>query len=260
MAEVRAALLGGGIDTPLASNVAVTSFAHLPETIERDAVQIVLCDHHFWGGMRQVQHLGKLCQTFGLALSMHSNSHLGISLMAMTHVAAATKNLTYACDTHYPWQTSDEVIVGEPAQVCRGQHACARARRIGRGHRPGPARSAQGTVMTRSRIADAMMRPRCASTSIQAGSVFCRVGRVGLPSRYRASAFKLSTIDLELADYLEMPCLKDVAGFRERRVLGASNIHHECRFGCKQGEWIRASGLTPTESFETVARHRRRIQ
>ena len=112
MAQVRAALLGRGIDTPLASNVAVTSFAHLPETIERDAVQVVLCDHHFWGGMRQVQHLGKLCQTFGLALSMHSNSHLGISLMAMTHVAAATKNLTYACDTHYPWQTSDEVIVG----------------------------------------------------------------------------------------------------------------------------------------------------
>lgn len=112
MAQVRAALLGKGIDTPLASNVAVTSFAHLPETIRRDAVQVVLCDHHFWGGMRQVQHLGKLCQTFGVALSMHSNSHLGISLMAMTHVAAATKNLTYACDTHYPWQTSDEVIAG----------------------------------------------------------------------------------------------------------------------------------------------------
>ena len=112
MAQVRAALLGRGIDTPLASNVAVTSFAHLPETIRRDAVQVVLCDHHFWGGMRQVQHLGKLCQTFGLALSMHSNSHLGISLMAMTHVAAAAKNLTYACDTHYPWQTSDEVIAG----------------------------------------------------------------------------------------------------------------------------------------------------
>ena len=112
MAQVRTALLGKGIDTPLASNVAVTSFAHLPETIRRDAVQVVLCDHHFWGGMRQVQHLGKLCQTFGMALSMHSNSHLGISLMAMTHVAAATKNLTYACDTHYPWQTSDEVIEG----------------------------------------------------------------------------------------------------------------------------------------------------
>lgn len=112
MAAVRRGLLDRGIQTPLASNVAVTSFAHLPESLERDAVQVVLCDHHFWGGMRQVQHLGKLCQTFGISLSMHSNTHLGVSLMAMAHVAAATKNLTYACDTHYPWQSSDEVIEG----------------------------------------------------------------------------------------------------------------------------------------------------
>ena len=42
---------------------------------------------------------------------MHSNSHLGISLMAMTHVAASIPNLTYACDTHYPWQ-EEEVIEG----------------------------------------------------------------------------------------------------------------------------------------------------
>ncbi|MGO3738914.1 MAG: enolase C-terminal domain-like protein [Marinomonas foliarum] len=31
--------------------------------------------------------------------------------MAMTHAAAAIDNLTYACDTHYPWQ-EEEVIVG----------------------------------------------------------------------------------------------------------------------------------------------------
>jgi glucarate dehydratase len=55
--------------------------------------------------------LAKMCQTFGRGLSMHSNSHVGISLAAMTHLAAATPNLTYACDTHYPWQ-SEEVIVG----------------------------------------------------------------------------------------------------------------------------------------------------
>ena len=120
MAAVRRALLERGIETPLASNVAVTSFAHIPEAIRRDAVQVVLCDHHFWGGMRQVQHLGKLCQTFGVALSMHSNSHLGISLMAMAHVAASTKNLTYACDTHYPWQSADEVIEGGRIAFHRG--------------------------------------------------------------------------------------------------------------------------------------------
>lgn len=113
MAAVRAGLKAEGIDVPLASNVAVTCFADLPSAIGQDAVQIVLCDHHYWGGMRQVQHLAKLCQVWGLGLSMHSNSHLGISLMAMAHVAAATPHLTYACDTHYPWShAGDEVVMG----------------------------------------------------------------------------------------------------------------------------------------------------
>ena len=113
MAAVRRHLLDAGVPTPLASNVAVTSFGDLPETVRTDAVQIVLCDPHYWGGLRQVQHLGSVCRTFGLGLSMHSNSHLGISLMAMAHAAAATPHLTYACDTHYPWQSErDEVASG----------------------------------------------------------------------------------------------------------------------------------------------------
>jgi glucarate dehydratase len=113
MAAVRKQLLAANINVPLASNVAVTSFAHIPLSVKMDAVQIILCDHHYWGGMRQVQHLAKLAETFNIGLSMHSNSHLGISLMAMAHVAAATPHLTYACDTHYPWQSEkDEVVVG----------------------------------------------------------------------------------------------------------------------------------------------------
>jgi glucarate dehydratase len=113
LAEVRRRLRAEGVETPLASNVAVTSFADLPDCLRRDAVQIVLCDVHYWGGFRQVQHLGKLCRTFGLGLSMHSNSHLGISLMAMAHAAASTPHLNYACDTHYPWaHTEDEVVMG----------------------------------------------------------------------------------------------------------------------------------------------------
>ena len=38
---------------------------------------------------------------------MHSNTHLGISLAAMTHVAATVPGLRHACDTHYPWQPED---------------------------------------------------------------------------------------------------------------------------------------------------------
>ena len=113
MAEVRRRLLQLDIDTPLASNVAVTRFSDVPKARALDAVQIVLSDPHYWGGLRQVQSLAQVCEVLGMGLSMHSNSHLGVSLMAMTHVAAASPNLTFACDTHYPWQTAqDEVVEG----------------------------------------------------------------------------------------------------------------------------------------------------
>lgn len=121
MAQVRRRLLQEGVTTPLASNVAVTAFGDLPESIRTDAVQVVLCDPHYWGGIQQVQHLGKMCHTFGLGLSMHSNSHLGVSLMAMAHAAAATPQLTYACDTHYPWQSEkDEVVAGGRVPIVNG--------------------------------------------------------------------------------------------------------------------------------------------
>lgn len=111
MSAVRSRLLAAGIETPLASNNAVTSFAELPALLKDDATQVILADHHYWGGLREVTHLGKLCETFNIGLSMHSNSHLGLSLLAMVHLAAATPHLTYASDTHYPWQDgADEIL------------------------------------------------------------------------------------------------------------------------------------------------------
>lgn len=121
MAQVRKQLKSEGIETPLASNVAVTSFADIPAALKLDAIQIILCDHHYWGGMRRVQRLAGLCKAFDIGLSMHSNSHLGVSLMAMAHVAAATPHLTYACDTHYPWQSEkDEVVAGGRVPIVDG--------------------------------------------------------------------------------------------------------------------------------------------
>jgi glucarate dehydratase len=119
--QVRKRLLAEGIDTPLATNVCITCFADIARSVSLDAFQIILCDHHYWGGMRQVQQLARMAKTFGMGLSMHSNSHLGVSLMAMAHVAAATPHLTYACDTHYPWQSAqDEVVLGGRVPIVGG--------------------------------------------------------------------------------------------------------------------------------------------
>jgi glucarate dehydratase len=121
MAAVRRGLLASGNELPLASNIAVTSFADVPEAVRTNAVQVILGDHHYWGGPRAIIQLGRLCETFGLGLSMHSNSHLGISLLAMTHVAAATPGLTFACDTHYPWQhAEDEILQGGRVPIVHG--------------------------------------------------------------------------------------------------------------------------------------------
>ncbi len=104
---------------PLATNMVITNWAELKRSIELNACQILLSDHHFWGGLRATQALAKTCETFGLGLSMHSNSHLGISLMAMTHLAASVHHLSYACDTHYPWQSA-EVLVGGKVPIVGG--------------------------------------------------------------------------------------------------------------------------------------------
>jgi glucarate dehydratase len=96
---------------PLATNMAVVSFNHLPPSVAQGAVQVVLSDHHFWGGLRKSQTLAAICAIWGMRLSMHSNSHLGISLAAMTHLASATPNLDYACDTHWPWKRRDEDVI-----------------------------------------------------------------------------------------------------------------------------------------------------
>ncbi|WP_406267740.1 glucarate dehydratase family protein [Streptomyces sp. NBC_00191] len=105
----RMAAVAAATGVPLATNMCVTTFAEIPEAFARAAVQVVLCDHHYWGGLRNTRELAAICRTFGVGLSMHSNTHLGISLAAMTHVAAVVPNLDHACDSHYPWQAEDVI-------------------------------------------------------------------------------------------------------------------------------------------------------
>jgi glucarate dehydratase len=113
MAEVRRRLLTENIEMAMASNVAVTHFGQVIQAEKLDAVQVVLSDPHYWGGIRAQRRLSDLCETLNLGVSMHSNNHLGVSLLTMAHAAAASPQIEYACDTHYPWQTAiDEIVLG----------------------------------------------------------------------------------------------------------------------------------------------------
>ena len=107
------------ITLPLATNMCVTRWEDVAPAVEGGAVDVILCDHHSWGGLRACQELGRVCQTFHLGLGMHSNSHLGISMAAMTHLGAAVPNLVAAADTHYPW-LPDDVVAGAPFAFTEG--------------------------------------------------------------------------------------------------------------------------------------------
>jgi len=107
MAAVRRA-----VKLPLATNMCTTSFADLPGSINTGSEDVILTDHHFWGGLRASMELAAHCRNFERGVSMHSNNHGGISLAAMTHLGAAMPNLSYALDTHYPWQWEDVIVGG----------------------------------------------------------------------------------------------------------------------------------------------------
>ena len=114
---------------PLATNMCVTRLEEIPEAVALGSVQVLLTDHHYWGGLRATQKLSAICSTFGMSLSMHSNSHLGISLAAMIHAASVADGHLHACDTHRPWQTED--VITEPHTFTDGAIAVSDAPGLG---------------------------------------------------------------------------------------------------------------------------------
>ena len=106
---------------PIATNMCVSAFGHVKPAVKQDAIDIILGDHHHWGGILAYKETGALCRVLGWALSGHSNNALGVSQAAMLHACAATPELGYAADTHYPWTDTDgDVIKGGKLQFRDG--------------------------------------------------------------------------------------------------------------------------------------------
>jgi len=95
----------------MSTNMCVTSFDHIPQALRLHPIDVLLCDHHYFGGFAGCQALGPVCQAAGWSMSQHSNSHAGITMAAMIHLAASIPELTLASDTHYPWMVDGADII-----------------------------------------------------------------------------------------------------------------------------------------------------
>ncbi|MHB8513308.1 MAG: enolase C-terminal domain-like protein [Actinomycetota bacterium] len=99
------------IGIPTATNTVVVNFEQLASCIRLEAVDVILLDTTFWGGLRQALKAGQVCETFQWGVAVHSSGELGIQLATMLHLGALLPNLRFAADAHYHHLT-DDVIAG----------------------------------------------------------------------------------------------------------------------------------------------------
>jgi glucarate dehydratase len=98
---------------PLATNTVVVNFEQLAANILDTAVDVVLLDTTFWGGIRACVKAAGVCETFHLGVAVHSSGELGIQLATMLHLGAVIPNLSVAADAHYHHLTGDIIQGGK---------------------------------------------------------------------------------------------------------------------------------------------------
>lgn len=95
------------------TNTVVVNFEQLAQNIHREAIDVILLDTTFWGGIRACLKAAGICETFQLGVAVHSSGELGIQLATMLHLGAVIPNLTNAADAHYHHLTDDIIIGGK---------------------------------------------------------------------------------------------------------------------------------------------------
>ncbi|MFF0265822.1 enolase C-terminal domain-like protein [Kribbella sp. NPDC004536] len=96
---------------PLATNTVVVNFEQLAVNVLDPAVDVILLDTTFWGGIRPCIKAAGVCETFQLGVAVHSSGELGIQLATMLHLGAVVPNLSFAADAHYH-HLRDDIIAG----------------------------------------------------------------------------------------------------------------------------------------------------
>ena len=96
---------------PLATNTVVVNFEQLAANILDTAVDVILLDTTFWGGIKPCVKAAGVCETFQIGVAVHSSGELGIQLATMLHLGAVIPNLSFAADAHYH-HLRDDIIDG----------------------------------------------------------------------------------------------------------------------------------------------------
>ncbi len=99
------------VRVPLATNTVVVNFEQLAANTLDQAVDVILLDTTFWGGIRACVKAAGVCETFQTGVAVHSSGELGIQLATMLHLGAVIPNLSFAADAHYHHLT-DDIIEG----------------------------------------------------------------------------------------------------------------------------------------------------
>jgi glucarate dehydratase len=115
---------------PLATNTVVVGFEQLAANILETAVDVILLDTTFWGGIRPCVKAAGICEAFQLGVAVHSSGELGIQLATMLHLGAVLPNLSFSADAHYH-HLVDDVIVGGKMHYCGGTIAVPTAPGLG---------------------------------------------------------------------------------------------------------------------------------
>ncbi len=118
------------ISMPTATNTVVVNFEQLASCIRQEAVDVILLDTTFWGGLRQAYRAGQILEAFQFGTSVHSSGELGIQLASMLHLGAALPNMSFAADAHYHHLT-DDIIVGGKMQYIDGEIALPKGPGLG---------------------------------------------------------------------------------------------------------------------------------
>lgn len=114
----------------LATNTVVVNFEQLSANILNQAVDVILLDTTFWGGIRACVKAAGVCETFQLGVAVHSSGELGIQLATMLHLGAVLPNMSFAIDAHYH-HLADDVIVGGKMKYENGSMAIPDAPGLG---------------------------------------------------------------------------------------------------------------------------------